>query len=54
MKRLAARFLAPLTLFEWGSIFTYFSLSHRLVAFLSPGFRPLGEGMNAAIFRYNG
>jgi len=37
----AARFLAPLTLFEWGAILTYFYASHRIAAFLRPGFRPL-------------
>ena len=37
----AARFLAPLTLFEWGAILTYFYASHRIAAFLRPSFRPL-------------
>jgi len=41
MRQNVARFLAPLTLFEWGGILTYFYFSHRLTAFLHPSFRPL-------------
>lgn len=37
----AHRILAPLVLFEWGSILAYFYASHRIVAFLHPNFRPL-------------
>jgi uncharacterized membrane protein YcgQ (UPF0703/DUF1980 family) len=36
-----ARILAPLALFEWGGILTYFYFSGRIAAFLHPMFRPL-------------
>ncbi len=39
MKAGFARFLAPLALFEWGSILTYFYFSQRIAAFLHPAFR---------------
>ena len=38
---LAARLLAPVTLFEWGAILTYFYGSNRIAAYLHPSFRPL-------------
>ncbi len=34
----ADRLLAPLTLFLWGAILTYFYCSHRLTALLHPNF----------------
>ena len=40
MKTTVARLLAPLALFEWGAILTYFYFSHRLAGFLHPSFRP--------------
>ena len=40
MKTTVARLLAPLALFEWGAILTYFYFSHRLTGFLHPSFRP--------------
>jgi uncharacterized repeat protein (TIGR03943 family) len=39
--RILGRILAPLTLFEWGGILTYFYFSGRIAAFLHPMFRPL-------------
>jgi uncharacterized repeat protein (TIGR03943 family) len=39
--KIFARILAPLTLFEWGGILTYFYFSGRIAAFLHPMFRPL-------------
>ena len=40
MKTTASRLLAPIALFEWGAILTYFYCSHRLAGFLHPNFRP--------------
>ena len=39
MKTTVARLLAPLVLFEWGAVLTYFYLSHRLAGLLHPNFR---------------
>jgi uncharacterized membrane protein YcgQ (UPF0703/DUF1980 family) len=39
--RILGQILAPLTLFEWGGILTYFYFSGRIAAFLHPMFRPL-------------
>jgi uncharacterized repeat protein (TIGR03943 family) len=39
--RILGRILAPLTLFEWGGILTYFYFGGRIAAFLHPMFRPL-------------
>ena len=41
MKAFLTRFLAPLTLLEWGGILLYFFFSGRIAAFLHPTFRPL-------------
>ncbi len=38
--KLLARILPPLTLFEWGTILTYFYFSGRIASFLHPMFRP--------------
>ena len=40
MKTTASRLLAPIALFEWGAVLTYFYCSHRLTGFLHPSFRP--------------
>ena len=39
--KILGRILAPVILFEWGGILTYFYFSGRIAAFLHPMFRPL-------------
>ncbi len=41
MNALLSKYLAPLTLLEWGGIMMYFYLSGRIAAFLHPMFRPM-------------
>lgn len=41
MNTLLSKYLAPLTLLEWGGIMLYFYLSGRIAAFLHPMFRPM-------------
>ncbi|CAN5762913.1 hypothetical protein BH09VER1_BH09VER1_50870 [soil metagenome] len=41
MNALLSKYLAPLTLLEWGGIMLYFYLSGRIASFLHPMFRPM-------------